>query len=313
MSHGIFMQTHLLALSDFSGDELTAFIERAITLKKETQAGIDQRQLQGKTVCLLFEKPSTRTRVSFEAATYGLGGQVIFMSARDSQLGRGEPLKDTARVLGRYVQGLVVRTFGQDVVEELAHYAGIPVINALTDLYHPCQVLSDMMTVIEEKGPIKDLKISWIGDGNNMANTWIEAASLLGFQLSLACPDGFSPNHDILDKAQRRAPGLIELVRDPMVAIAGADVVNVDVWASMGQEAEQEKRIALFQDYQLDSRLLQRAKETAIVLHCLPAHRGEEVTEEVLEGPQSVIFDQAENKMHMHKALLEHFLAGPRK
>ena len=302
------MLKHFLALSDYSKDELSSWIQRAITLKAEAATGVRHQQLGGKTVCLLFEKHSTRTRVSFESAMYGLGGQVIFMPARDSQLGRGEPLKDTARVLGRYVHALVVRTYGQNVVEELAHYAGIPVINALTDLHHPCQVLSDLMTVLEKKGRLEGLNIAWIGDGNNMANTWIEAAAIFGFKLRLACPQGFSPNQSVLQRAMAQAPGCIELSQDPLAAIAGADVVNVDVWASMGQEAEQEARLAHFKDYQLDDALLAKADSKAIVLHCLPAHRGEEITEAVLEGPQSEVFDQAENKMHLHKALLEHFI-----
>lgn len=304
------MKNHLLALGDFTREDLQALIDRALALKAESRAGVRHQQLAGRKICLLFEKPSTRTRVSFEAAMYGLGGQVIFMSAKESQLGRGEPLKDTARVLARYVDAIVVRTFGQEVVEELARYADIPVINALTDLHHPCQVLSDLMTVIEEKGAVKDLKIVWIGDGNNMANSWIEAASVFGFSLTLACPAGFDPNETILSRARTRSPNPIVVVRDPVEAIRGADVVNVDVWASMGQEAEQEQRLKLFQSYQLDTALLAKAKEGAIVLHCLPAHRGEEITEEVLEGPQSVVFDQAENKMHIHKAILESFIAG---
>ena len=259
---------------------------------------------------MLFEKPSTRTRVSFEAAMYGLGGQVIFMSAKESQLGRGEPLKDTARVLSRYVDAIVVRTFGQEVVTELAEYASVPVINALTDLHHPCQVLSDLMTVIELKKELPTLKTVWIGDGNNMANSWIDAASVLNLPLTLACPEGFDPHPGILAKAKSRSSAAIEVLRDPHQAIAGADVINVDVWASMGKEAEQEARIARFQSFQLDQAMLAKAKPDAVVLHCLPAHRGEEITEEVLEGPQSVVFDQAENKMHMHKAILEQFILG---
>ena len=302
------MHKHFLALSDYTKDELSSWIQRALTLKAEAAAGIRHQQLAGKTVCLLFEKHSTRTRVSFESAMYGLGGQVVFMPARDSQLGRGEPLKDTARVLGRYVNALVVRTFGQNVVEELARYAGIPVINALTDLYHPCQILSDLLTVLEKKGRLEELDIAWIGDGNNMANTWIEAAAIFGFNLKLACPKEYFPDPEVLSRAQAKAPGRIELLKEPQAAIAGADVVNVDVWASMGQEAEQEARLSRFKDYQLDNALLAKADGKAIVLHCLPAHRGEEITEEVLEGPQSEVFDQAGNKMHLHKALLEHFI-----
>jgi ornithine carbamoyltransferase len=299
-----------LALGDFTQDELRALIDRALVLKAERKQGKRHQQLAGRTVCLLFEKPSTRTRVSFEAAMYGLGGQVIFMSAKESQLGRGEPLKDTARVLARYVDAIVVRTFGQDVVEELAKYSDVPVINALTDLHHPCQVLSDLMTVLEQKGSLQTPKNTWIGDGNNMANSWIEAASVFGFPLSLACPEGFSPNQTILEKAMARNPEAINLCQDPATAIQGADVISVDVWASMGQESEQEHRLGIFKNFQLDSALLAKADKDAVVMHCLPAHRGEEVTEEVLEGPQSVIFEQAENKMHIHAAILEHFILG---
>ncbi|MCL2790155.1 MAG: ornithine carbamoyltransferase [Desulfobulbus sp.] len=301
------MNDHLLALGDFSQATLRFLIDRARALKADRGLGVRRQLLAGRTICLLFEKPSTRTRVSFEAAMYGLGGQVIFMSTKESQLGRGEPLKDTARVLSRYVDAIVVRTFGQEVVEELAHYATVPVINALTDLHHPCQVLSDLMTVLEVKGTL-DIKAVWIGDGNNMANSWIEAASVFGFPLTLACLDGFDPNEAILTRARARSDLPITILRDPAEAIQGGDVVSVDVWASMGQEAEQERRLGLFQQYQLDASLLTKADREAIVLHCLPAHRGEEITDEVLEGPQSVIFEQAENKMHIHAAILEHFI-----
>jgi len=305
------MNNHLLALKDFSKQQLQSLIVRAIMLKNEAADGKLHTQLAGKVACLLFEKPSTRTRVSFEAAMYTMGGQVIFMPARDSQLGRGEPLKDTARVLARYVDCIVVRTFGQEVVTELASYSEVPVINALTDLYHPCQILSDLMTVIEQKGAPENLKIVWLGDGNNMANSWIEAASIFGFALTLACPEGYDPDPEILAAAREKAEKPITLLRDPAEAIVDADVVNVDVWASMGQEQEQDERVAIFQPYQLNNELLARARNDAVVLHCLPAHRGEEITEEVLEGPQSVAFDQAENKMHIHKAILERFIQGP--
>ncbi len=302
------MNSHLLALQDFSEQELRDLLDRARLLKEERDNGVRHRQLEGRTVCLLFEKPSTRTRVSFEAAMYGMGGQVIFMSAKESQLGRGEPLKDTARVLARYVDGIVVRTFGQEVVEELARYSDVPVINALTDLHHPCQILSDIMTVLEKKGEPKDLKIVWLGDGNNMANSWIQAASVLGFGLTLACPEGYDPDPQILATARKQSSAPITVLRDPAQAVAGADVINVDVWASMGQEDEAEKRLAIFQPYQLNGEMLARAASDAVVLHCLPAHRGEEITDEVLEGPQSVAFDQAENKMHMHKAILDRMI-----
>ncbi len=299
------MARHLLRLSDFTREELNGYINRAIELKQEAAAGVSRQQLAGKTVGLIFEKASTRTRVSFEAAMYGLGGQVIFLSTKETQLARSEPLKDMARVLSRYVDGLVVRTYGQEVVSELARYSTIPVINALTDLFHPCQVLSDVMTVIEKKGDIENLKVAWIGDGNNMANSWIQAAARLGFELVLACPGGYDPHPDLLQDAQQESGARISVVRDPAAAVSGADVINTDVWASMGQEEEQEERMTVFKDFQVDNALLAQAKADCIVLHCLPAHRGEEITDEVLEGSQCVAFDQAENKMHIHKAILE--------
>jgi len=302
---GLKMSTHLLSLQDFTTQELEQFVNRALVLKKERAEGVKHQQLAGKSIGLIFEKPSTRTRVSFESAMYGLGGQVIFLSARDTQLARSEPLKDMARVMSRYVDGIVVRTFGQNVVDELAEYSTVPVINALTDLHHPCQVLSDVMTVIEKKGTIKDVKIAWVGDGNNMANSWIQAASRFGFELVLACPEGYEPNAEILGKAREESSKPITVVRSPEEAVKNADVINVDVWASMGQEEEQDERLNIFSDYQLNSKLLAKAKADAIVLHCLPAHRGEEITDQVLESEQCVAFDQAENKMHIHKAILE--------
>jgi len=304
------MKTHLLALQDFTESQLQAFLDRAQVLKQEAREGKRHHQLAGRTICMLFEKPSTRTRVSFESAMYKMGGQVIFMSAKETQLGRGEPLKDTARVLARYVDGIVVRTFGQEVVEELARYSDVPVINALTDLHHPCQILSDIMTVIEKKGAPEELKIVWLGDGNNMANSWIQAASLLGFSLTLACPDGYDPDPEILKVANEQASQPITVLRDPAEVVQGADVINVDVWASMGQEDEALTRLDIFRPYQLNADLLARAAADVVVLHCLPAHREEEITEEVLEGLQCVAFDQAENKMHMHKAILEYMING---
>ncbi len=303
------MPKHLRSLQEFTRAELIGFIDRAMELKKEQKAGQIHRQLAGKTIGLIFEKPSTRTRVSFESAMYGLGGQVIFLSARDTQLARSEPLKDMSRVMSRYVDGMVVRTFGQEVVEELADYATVPVINALTDVHHPCQVLSDMMTVIEMKGPLEALHVVWVGDGNNMANSWIQAAAVIGFELTLACPEGYEPDGDILAAARKIATRAINLVRDPQEAVRTADVINVDVWASMGMESEQEERLRVFSEYQLNSGLMAKAPAGCIVLHCLPAHRDEEITDEVLESKQCVAFDQAENKMHLHKAILEILLS----
>ena len=302
------MLHHLESLQEFNKDELLAFVNRAITLKKERLAGAQHQQLAGKTVGLIFEKVSTRTRVSFESAMYGLGGQVIFLSGRDTQLARSEPLKDMARVMSRYVDGLVVRTFGQEVVTELAKYATVPVINALTDLHHPCQILSDIMTVVEKKGALEKLKVAWIGDGNNMANSWIQAAAILGFELVLACPEGYDPDSQILGEALQKAEKPITLLHNPEEAMIDADVINTDVWASMGQEEEQEEREKIFAPYQVNSELMAKAPADAIVLHCLPAHREEEITDAVLESAQCVAFDQAENKMHMHKAILEKLL-----
>lgn len=304
------MFRHLQSLEDFTKDELQAFLSRAAILKDERKRGILHRQLEGKTIGLVFEKPSTRTRVSFEAAMYGLGGQVIFLSARDTQLARSEPLKDMARVMARYVDGMVVRTFGQDVVTELAKYSSVPVINALTDLHHPCQVLSDIMTVIEQKGALEHVRVAWIGDGNNMANSWIQAASILDFELCLACPEGYEPDAEIMERAVANGSKPIRLVTDPAEAVAGADVINTDVWASMGQEDEQEKRLSIFSPYQVNAELMAKAPSEAIVLHCLPAHREEEISEEVLESDNCKAFDQAENKMHMHKGILELLLLG---
>jgi ornithine carbamoyltransferase len=302
------MANHLLSLGDFSKEELNVYIRRAMELKEEARKGIRHHQLTGRTVALIFEKASTRTRVSFEAAMYGLGGQVIFLPARDTQMARSEPLKDMARVMSRYVDGLVVRTYGQEVIEELGRYATIPVINALSDLHHPCQILSDLMTILEKKGDLEELKVVWIGDGNNMANSWIQAAGRLGFSLTLACPPGYEPDERIFQSARQEASKPITLLSDPGEAVMDADVINTDVWASMGQEDEHELRLRVFRPYQVDDALLAQAKKDAIVLHCLPAHRGEEITDTVLEGPQSVVFDQAENKLHIHKAILERHL-----
>jgi ornithine carbamoyltransferase len=293
------MKRDFLSIPDLTGDEIEYLLNKALEMKRAGKGY--RRSLSGYTLGLLFEKASTRTRVSFEAAMYRLGGTTLFLSSRDTQLSRGEPVKDTARVLSRYLDGLSIRTFSQGVVEEMAQWADIPVINALTDKYHPCQVLSDLMTVKEKKGRLDDLTVAWIGDGNNMANSWINAAKTMGFRLCLACPSGYEPDGDILAGAGEN----VRLTRNPQEAVQGVDVINTDVWASMGQEKEQQKRIADFRGFQVDENLVKQAKPDAIVLHCLPAHRGEEIAEAVLEGPGSVVFDQAENKMHLHQALLE--------
>jgi ornithine carbamoyltransferase len=241
-----------------------------------------------------------------------LGGTPIFISSKDTQLARNEPVKDTARVLSRYLDGLAIRTFAQDYLEEFAAHASIPVINALTDTYHPCQVLSDLMTVVEKKGSYQDLIVAWLGDGNNMAHSWIKAAGVLGFRLQLACPPDYIPDSQIVDWALAQPAAKIAITSDPLAAVKKADVINTDVWASMGQEKEKEVRQKIFAPFQVNAELLQHAAPDAIVMHCLPAHRGEEISEDVLEGPQSVIWDQSENKLHMHKAILDMLLAHNR-
>lgn len=299
------MKKNILTLFDLEKEDFEVLFKRTLELKKSHKKGVLDQPLKGKTLGLIFDKPSTRTRVSFETAMIQLGGASIFMTANDTQIGRQEPIKDTARVLSRFIDAIAIRTFSQELIEEFAFYSNIPVINALTDLYHPCQVLSDLFTVIENKGPCEKLKIAWVGDGNNVANSWINAASVLGLHLVLACPQFYSPNKEILKKAQEKKCGKIEVTDDPAGAVSGADVIYTDVWASMGQEEEHSERKEVFEPFQVNSELLKTAKKDAIVMHCLPAHRGEEISEDVLEGPQSVVWDQSENKMHMHKAVLE--------
>jgi ornithine carbamoyltransferase len=246
--------------------------------------------------------------VSFEVGTFQLGGHALFLSPRDVQLGRGEPIADTARVLSRYVDGIMIRTFAHGDVEELARYASVPVINGLTDLLHPCQVLADVLTIRQHLGTYEGKKVAWIGDGNNMANSWINAAYRFGFELTLACPDGYDPDRAILDRA--RAGGNVRLMRDPREAAEGAHVVNTDVWASMGQEEEQKERERAFAGYSVDATLMRRADRDAIFLHCLPAHRGEEVSADVIDGPQSRVWDEAENRLHIQKAIMAVLIGG---
>ena len=278
-------------------------VDDLFTLALSMKAGrYREKPLTGKTLAMVFAKSSTRTRVSFEVGAYELGGHALFLSSRDVQIGRGEPIRDTARVLSRYVDGIMIRTFEQAEVEELARFATVPVINGLTDLHHPCQVLADVLTVREQLGGYAGKRVAWIGDGNNMANSWLDAAALLGFELRLACPEGYEPDHDIYERAKVRTRTLI--TESPEEAAEGADVVATDVWASMGQEAEAEERKLAFKGYVVDRDRLKLARPSAIFLHCLPAHRGEEVADEVIEGPQSRVFDEAENRLHVQKALL---------
>jgi ornithine carbamoyltransferase len=299
------MKRDLLTIRDLSADEIHELIGRAREMKRDLRSGKLRPTLSGKILGLIFVKPSTRTRVSFETAMYRLGGQCVFMTANDLQLSRHEPIRDTARVLSRYLDALVIRTFAHGDVEDLAHYSSIPVINGLTDRFHPCQVLSDLLTIQEQRGSLEDLCVAWIGDGNNVAHSWINAAARLGFTLYLACPPEYLPENDILDWARRQGHGRIYLLHDPRAAVASADVVYTDVWASMGQEKEAQARKKVFQPFQVNEELLNTAPSHALVLHCLPAHRGEEITDGVMEGPRSVVFDQAENRKFLQMALLE--------
>ncbi|MDD5207553.1 MAG: ornithine carbamoyltransferase [Desulfobacterales bacterium] len=298
------MKKDLLSILDLDRSEVLSLIDRGLELKKMGRRV--PRALTGYTLGLLFEKASTRTRVSFETAIFRMGGQCIFLNKMDTQLSRDETVADTARVLSRYLDIVAIRTYSQGLVEEMAKWASIPVINALTDLYHPCQILSDLMTIQEKRGSLDNLKVAWVGDGNNVAHSWINAAMVLGFELVLACPPGYEPLSDVLGNGNPK----IRLVEDPNVAVTGADVLNTDVWASMGQEKEKEKRRKDFRGFQVNRSLVERGKPGIMVMHCLPAHREEEITGEVLDGPHSVVFDQAENKMHLHQALLEKMLIG---
>ncbi len=289
-----------LAIPDFSLEELEATLDLAARMKSGEFSTLP---LTGRTLAMIFAKSSTRTRVSFEVGVAQLGGHPLFLSSRDIQLGRGEPIKDMARVLSRYVHGILIRTFSHEEVEELARYSDVPVINGLTDRLHPCQVMADMLTIREHvTSDLPSLTVAWIGDGNNMANSWINAAYRFGFRLRLAVPEGYEPEAELVERA--RTVTEVVITRDPAEAAEGADVVNTDVWASMGQEDEAEERTADFAGYRVDDDLMARASDRAIFLHCLPAHRGEEVTESVLEGPRSRIFEQAENRLHIQKAIM---------
>jgi ornithine carbamoyltransferase len=301
------MKRDLLTILDLNRGEILTLLARARELKGLHRRGQNPTVLQGKTVAMIFDKPSTRTRVSFEAGIAQLGGTSIYLAPGQTQMSRNEPVADTARVLSRYVNGVVVRTFAQETVEELARHATIPVVNGLTDTHHPCQVLSDLMTMEERFGDFTGLKVAWVGDGNNMANSWITAAMHLDFPLYLACPQGYEPDAALVAQAQQQG-ARVYLGQDPEAAVAGALVINTDVWASMGQEDEAAERRKFFEPYQVNNNLLKLAAPEAVVLHCLPAHRGEEITADVLDGPQSAAWDQAENRLHFQKALLEWLL-----
>jgi ornithine carbamoyltransferase len=300
MSHRDF-----LAIPDFSAEELKSLFALAERMRG---GSYDKKPLAGKSLAMIFMKASTRTRVSVEVGTWQLGGHALFLSPRDVQLGRGEPIADTARVLSRYVDGIMIRTFAHAEVEELAEFATVPVINGLTDLLHPCQILADLLTVRQHLGTHEGKIVAWVGDGNNMANSWINAAHRLGFELRLACPEGYDPDPAIMARAQSTAR--VTLTRDPKEAVQGAHVINTDVWASMGQEEEQKIREKAFAGYTVDAALMARADREAIFLHCLPAHRGEEVSADVIDGPQSRVWDEAENRLHIQKAIMAVLMGG---
>ncbi len=288
-----------LTIPDFSKDEIDGLFRLAERMRT---GAYDARPLAGQALAMIFVKSSTRTRVSFEVGAVQLGAHPMFLSSRDVQLGRGETIADTARVLARYCQGIMIRTFAHSDCEELARHADIPVINGLTDQQHPCQILADLLTVVQQFGSYEGKVIAWVGDGNNMANSWLDAAWRLGFSLRLACPEGYDPDPALLKRAQSVAD--VRLVRDPREAVEGAHVVNTDVWASMGQEEEQAQRVKAFKGFVVDAPLMRRATREAIFMHCLPAHRGEEVAAEVIDGPWSRVWDEAENRLHVQKAVM---------
>ncbi|WP_429884321.1 ornithine carbamoyltransferase [Geoalkalibacter halelectricus] len=297
------MKKDFLCLTDWKREELEAIFELTRELKAKQKRGEEHHLLKGKTLGMIFEKSSTRTRVSFEVGMFQLGGHALFLSSGNTQMGRGEPIKDTARCMARYVDGVMIRTFSQEAVEEFAACCEVPVVNGLTDLYHPCQVMADLFTVSEHRVDWRELSYCWIGDGNNMAHSWINAAAVFGFELRVATPQGYQPDAGVRARAEERGARIL-YTDDPREAARGAQVLNTDVWASMGQEAEQKEREKAFQGYQINSDLLKIAAADSLVMHCLPAHRGEEITDEVIEGPQSIIFDEAENRLHVQKAIL---------
>ncbi|MBP8625435.1 MAG: ornithine carbamoyltransferase [Syntrophorhabdales bacterium] len=297
------MKRDFTKLLDINSEECLYLLGRAGELKRMRKEGRGYQPLIGRHLAMIFEKASTRTRISFEVGMNDLGGKAVLLNKGDTQIGRGEPARDTARVLSRYVDAIMIRTYAQDIVEELARWAEVPVINGLTDIYHPCQILSDLFTIWEKKGDVRDLRIAYIGDGNNMANSWIEASILLNLRFTMATPVGYEPLPHLLSMAERNCN--FRLFHDPFEAVKDADVINTDVWVSMGQEKEETARRRAFTSFKIDRELLKAAREDAIVLHCLPAHRGEEISEDVFEGFQDVIFTQAENRLHVQKALLE--------
>jgi ornithine carbamoyltransferase len=302
---GRVVKRDLVDIFSLSRDEIDHLMERAAFLKAKQREGVWHTPLKGKTLGMVFEKTSTRTRVSFEVGMHQLGGYALLLDFKDMQLSRGETVSDTARVFSRYMDGIMARTFAHETIEELARHATIPVINGLSDLLHPCQILSDIFTIMEKMGGYRGLRVAYVGDGNNVANSWINCAARLDFQLSLACPEGYGPDPSLLERARRESGEEIQLVHDPYEAVSGADVIYTDVWASMGKEDEHAQRLRDFRDYQVNSRLVKAAKTGVRVMHCLPAHRGEEITDGVMDGSRSIVWDQAENRLHVQKAIME--------
>ena len=303
------MKRDFLAETDFSKKEIIETFKLARKLKKKVKKGEKHHLLRGKVLGMIFQKPSNRTRVSFEVGMYQLGGHAIYLGPAEIGLGTRESVADVARVLARFTNGIMARVFGHDLVEGLAQWAPVPVINGLSDLLHPCQILGDLLTVIEHKGTYEGVRITYVGDGNNIVNSFINVAGILPLDLRVACPKGYEPNAEILAAARAKAVSKIEVMRDPVEAVNGADVIYTDTWASMGQEAEAEARRKVFKRYQVNSKLLEHAARDYIFMHCLPAHRGEEVTDEVMDGPHSVVFDEAENRLHIQKAIMVKLMA----
>jgi ornithine carbamoyltransferase len=293
---------NLVSFADYTAEDLWELLETALQLKRELRAGIAHTMLAGRTLAMIFQKPSLRTRVSFEVGMTQLGGHAIYLSPDDIKLGQRETTEDIAQVLSRYCDAIMARVFGHEIVEELAQYSEVSVINGLSDLLHPCQILGDLLTIYEKKRKLEGLKLAWIGDGNNVCNSWLEAGPKLGIEIVVACPQGHEPNRKITEQARRL--GTVEIVHDPKIAVKEADVLYTDVWTSMGQEKEVQERRKRFRDFQINQELLKLAKPNAIVMHCLPAHYDEEITKEVAHGPQSAIFDEAENRLHAQKAVL---------
>jgi len=305
------MKKDLVSIHDWSREEIDQLLHRASTIKKEHTEGTIHTSMQGKSLATLFAKPSMRTRVSFDLAAHQLGGHTLYLDMNEIHTQRGEALSDIARVLSRYVDAIAVRTSAQETVEELAKYASVPVINALTDLLHPCQVLSDLLTITEKRGSYTDVKVAFLGDGNNVANSLINASLRLGFHLNVACPPGYMPGEVIFEKVEMEGAANVTLLHDPHEAVLGADIVYTDVWYSMGREGERTKRLGAFRPYQVNTSLLEKARRDVVVMHCLPARRGEEITDEVMDGPHSIILDQAENRLHLQKALLDTLIGNP--